>query len=362
MSRSPLLDRPGAVEASGVDEGVAWHYGDPIGEQRAASRGPVLLDLSHRGQVSITGKDRLGWLHTLTTQYFTDLADGTHTQSLLLSAQGHIEHEFTVSELDGTAWLSTEPGRAADLLTFLTRMVFWSDVQPLDASADLAQLRLFGPGAGELLVESGLVASVPTPGRVVAVDGGGQLRADDHLDLVVPRESSARISALLLDTGARPVGTWAADALRIAEGRPRFGLDTDDRTIPNELPWLGSAVHLHKGCYRGQETVARVANLGRAPRRLVRLHLDGSQDRLPEVGGAITAAGRTVGRVGTSAHHHENGPMALGLLKRSIGAEVPLVADGVDVSVEPDDLDDDDTAARPTSSIDRKAFAEFRRR
>ena len=117
------------------------------------------------------------------------------------------------------------------------------------------------------------------------------------------------MAAALVAAGAVPAGSWAADALRIPTRRPRWGVDTDDRTIPNEVEWLSTAVHLEKGCYRGQETVARVHNLGRPPRRLVMLNLDGSASGLPETGDPVTTAeGRVVGRVGTVAQHHDDGP------------------------------------------------------
>ena len=134
----------------------------------------------------------------------------------------------------------------------------------------------------------------------------------------------------------QPAGTWAYEALRVAAGRPRLGFDTDHKTIPAEVDWIGVAVHLQKGCYRGQETVARVYNLGQPPRRLVRLHLDGSADALPSRGDALQLDGRTVGFVGTVAQHYELGPIALGLVKRKVTDDAAVVAvpqlsdDGVD--------------------------------
>jgi folate-binding protein YgfZ len=122
---------------------------------------------------------------------------------------------------------------------------------------------------------------------------------------------------------------WAFDAFRIAAGEPRLGLDTDHRTIPNEVGWIGSAVHLDKGCYRGQETVARVYTLGRPPRRLTVLHLDGSDNRLPVRGSDLANADRAVGFVGTSARHHELGPIALAMVKRNIDSAVSLTVDGM---------------------------------
>jgi folate-binding protein YgfZ len=163
----------------------------------------------------------------------------------------------------------------------------------------------------------------------------------------------------LIGAGAAPAGSWAAAALRVAARRPRFGVDNDERTIPNEMPWLASAVHLHKGCYRGQETVARVDNLGQPPRRLALLHLDGSAESLPVTGDAVrTDAGRTVGRVGTVAQHWLDGPIALALVKRQVGPDTPLLAGGVDAALDPDDAV---RAGRPFS-VDRGEFHDFRRR
>ncbi len=179
----------------------------------------------------------------------------------------------------------------------------------------------------------------------------------------MPRAALANTAAALVAAGAVVAGTWAADALRIPTRLPRLGVDTDDRTIPNEVAWLGTAVHLNKGCYRGQETVARVNNLGRPPRRLVMLHLDGSIDRLPEVGATVTTAdGRVVGRVGTVAHHHEDGPIALAMVKRSVPAGSALLADGVDAAIDPDDLVDDAPAGPPQSAVDRRTFTDIHRR
>ena len=129
-------------------------------------------------------------------------------------------------------------------------------------------------------------------------------------------------------------GLWAFEALRIARGEPRLGVDTDHRTIPNEVGWIGSAVHLEKGCYRGQETVARVHTLGRPPRRLTMLHLDGSENRLPAAGAEVTLDGKAVGWVGSSARHHELGPIALALLKRNVPVDAQLDVDGLPATQE----------------------------
>ncbi|MET3804536.1 folate-binding protein YgfZ [Nakamurella sp. UYEF19] len=360
--RSPLLAFPDAVAADGPDAGVAWHYGDPVGEQRAAVRGAALFDLSHRGVIGVSGPDRLTWLNTLTSQLLTDLPAGRTTQALVLSPTGHVEHHMGVTEIGEVTYLDTEPATAAALLKYLEMMIFWSKVEL--TTAELSELRIVGPHTADVVEAAGILADDLPEGDAVALPGGGFARRSRHgLDLFLPREALANSAAALMAAGARPAGSWAAEALRIPTRTPRLGLDTDDRTIPNEVDWLATSVHLNKGCYRGQETVARVHNLGRPPRRLVILQLDGSADRLPETGAPVTTAdGRVVGRVGSVAHHHEDGPIALAMIKRNLTAGTPLLADGVDAAIDPDDLTDDAPAGPPQSAVDRRTFTDIRRR
>lgn len=283
-----MLATPGAVEADGVDAGVAAHYGHPFREQQALESGAGVVDLSHRGVIRVQGPDRLAWLHSLTTQRFEGLAPGVPVTALILSPHGHVEHEFSGQD-DGEAfWGHVEPGAAASLVAWLDSMRFMMRVEVADVTDGWAAV-----------------------GR-------------QHEVALVPRDQVASAAA-----DATPCGTWAWDALRIARGAPRFGIDTDHKTIPNEVGWIGSAVDLDKGCYRGQETVARVHNLGRPPRRLVMLHLDGSADRLPAVGAPLLLEGRAVGRVGSSARHHELGPIGLALVKRNVDPQAVLDAEGI---------------------------------
>ncbi|RAY11339.1 folate-binding protein [Actinomadura craniellae] len=307
--KSPLLQTPGAVAAEPPDEGVAAHYGEPFHEQRALLAGTAFVDRSDRGVVRISGPDRLSWLHSLLSQHLERLEPGRPTEALLLSPHGHIEHHLYLVD-DGTAvWAHVEPGTAPDLVAFLDRMRFMLRVEVADLT-------------GEYAVVTG------------AVEGAGP----DFPDVAGTTRIIER--ARLAEQPARPAGLWAYEALRIAAHRPRLGLDTDHRTIPHEIGLIGTAVHLEKGCYRGQETVARVHNLGRPPRRLVFLHLDGSADRLPAHGAPVELGGRQVGFVGSAARHHELGPIALALVKRSTPVEAELSADGVaaaqEIVVSPD--------------------------
>lgn len=319
------------------DAGVAWHHGDPPAEQRAAARGAVVVDRSHRDALVVPGEERLGWLHSLTTQQLTGLADGTATEALVLDANGRVEHHAPLAEAGGRVWLDVEPGHGGVLLAYLEKMRFWSKVEP--AAAELGVLSLLGPSSVAALAAAGLPA--PDDGRAEVADGVLVRRLDwrtmPAVDLLVPRTELARWwSRLTADT--RPAGTLAYEALRVEALRPRLGMDTDLRTIPHEVGWIGGAVHLDKGCYRGQETVARVANLGRPPRRLLLLHLDGSADALPETGDDVLLDGRAVGRVGTVVQHHELGPVALALVKRSVAPDAALTAGGAAAAVDPDSV------------------------
>jgi folate-binding protein YgfZ len=338
------LDLPGAVaDGSGA---VAAHYGDPLREQRALAERAGLVDRSDRDVVEIPGTDRLSWLHDLTSQHLQQLADGAGTDTLILSPQGHVEHHLVLTDLGGTTWADVEPGTGEALHAFLDRMRFMLRVEPALVTDRWAVLTLVGPTAVDVLTAAGF--EVPAqPYEVRALSEGFLRRMPEVgdgsavIDLVVPRAEARTVADRLLAAGATPAGIAAYEALRVEARRPRFGLDTDHRTIPNELPWLRTAVHLDKGCYRGQETVARVHNLGRPPRRFVLLHLDGVSEVLPEPGTPVLAGTRAVGRVGTVVRHFELGVIALALLKRSVGADVGLTVGGAAAAVDPDDLVDD---------------------
>jgi len=320
---SPLLAERGAVGADTPDEGVAAHYGDPYAEQRALAGRFGVVDRSNRGVLRITGPDRLSWLHSLTTQHLERLEPGASAEALVLSPQGHIEHHLTLTDDGSAVWAHVEPGTIGSLTDFLTSMRFMLRVEPEDVSAEYAVLTLHGPQ---------MPAAAGLPGIVVSTGFG--------TDLIVPRAELAARAAELRSAGAALAGLWAHEALRIAAALPRFGLDTDHRTIPHEVGWIETAVHLSKGCYRGQETVARVHNLGHPPRRLVLLHLDGSEDKLPGHGDQVLLEGTSVGFAGSAARHYELGPIALALVKRTTPETATLTVDGVaaaqEVVVAPD--------------------------
>ncbi|OMI33137.1 hypothetical protein SPAR_43036, partial [Streptomyces sparsogenes DSM 40356] len=305
-----MLSLPGAVPGEGPDEGVAAHYGDLFREQRTLADGSGFVDLSHRGVVTVSGPDRLSWLHLLLTQHVSELPAGQATEALILSAHGHIEHALYIVDDGETTWAHVEPGTQGELIAYLESMKFFYRVEIADRTEEFAVVYL----------PAGSIAETP--------EGAAVRETPYGRDLFLPR---AQLESFAAASGP-PAGVLAYEALRVEAHRPRVGLETDHRTIPHELGWIGTAVHLHKGCYRGQETVARVQNLGKPPRRLVFLHLDGSEVALPGHGAPVRLAsdgaeGRPLGFVTTSARHYELGPIALALVKRNVPVDAALIAD-----------------------------------
>ncbi|MBU2663145.1 folate-binding protein [Actinoplanes bogorensis] len=335
------------LDPSSADAGVPAHYGDPMREQRTLATAVGLVDRSNRDVVAVPGEERASWLHTLTTQHLTDLTKDQGTELLVLSPNGHVEQHALVTEDGTTAWLDTEPGAGAGLLKYLEMMRFFTRVEPRDATSELAALSLVGPGAADVIGGLGEPRINVVPGAKFAAgevpSGATSLypvretafglarRVPLGVDLLVPRAEKA---AVIEKLGVPMAGLWAYEALRVEHRIPRLGWETDHRTIPAEAEFLAAAVHLDKGCYRGQETVARVHHLGRPPRRLALLHFDGiATDQPPAKGTPVVRAGREVGFVGTAVRHHELGLIALAVLKRNATDEL-MVGESV-VAVDP---------------------------
>ena len=286
------------VEA-GPDKGAVWHFGEPVKEQRALEAGTAWADLSHHNIIAVSGEDRLKWLHDLTTQFVSDLQPGVWMANMILDAKGHIEFQFNVVDDGSTTFLVLDPGYSEQLIEYLTKMKFMLRVDVKDASSEFAVLR--------------------APGKPTEIGGPFAL---------VPRSEVEEMKKTFGGV-ATQVGTWALEAERVAAHRPRIGFETDHKSIPNEIGVLNGAVHMKKGCYRGQETVAKIYNLGNPPRRLVMLHLDGSDVGFPAVGTKIENDGIVVGFIGTVARHHELGTIALAVVKRNTPIEATLMVDGV---------------------------------
>jgi folate-binding protein YgfZ len=286
----------------GPDKGAIWHFGEPNKEQRALAEGKAWADLSHLSVIAVSGDDRLKWLHDLTTQYLTDFAAGVWAPAMILDPQGHVEYQFNLVDDETATYLVIDSQFIEGLITYLNKMRFMLRVEVRDATSEFAVMR--APG--------------------VANEIGGPFA-------LVPRAELDEMKEAFNST-AMQVGTWALDAERVAAGRPRHGIDTDFKTIPNELGVLNSAVHMNKGCYRGQETVAKIYNLGKPPRRLVMLHLDGHAVVMPPSGTPVMNGEVQVGFLGTVARHHELGPIALAIVKRNTPVDAQLTVDGVAAS------------------------------
>ncbi|NDK32900.1 folate-binding protein YgfZ [Nesterenkonia sp. Hz 6-5] len=356
------MARPGAVAAVGPDAGTAAHYGNPTKEQRALETGSALVDMSSRAVVTVTGPDRLSWLTTLSSQQLAALPAGESSELLLLDIAGRIEHAPAIVDDGATAWLITEASRGEALAQWLESMKFALRVEISDRTGDYAVLGSTNPLPGGASQAPAVRWTDPWP-RLG--DGAESYAAIDEADhpgkdwawnlTLVERETLEDVVASVESHGWQLAGALAAEALRIAAWRPRLAYDVDAKAIPHELDLIRTAVHLSKGCYKGQETVARVHNLGHPPRRLVFLHLDGSEHTLPSVGSDVLAPKdssdrealaqeRAVGVVTSVARHHEAGPIALALVKRKVDPDAQLVVRDRELPNDPAD----DSAPEPT--------------
>jgi folate-binding protein YgfZ len=315
------------MDENSIDAGVAWHYGDPFREQKALAAGTGRVDLSHRGVITVVGSDRHTWLHSLTTADF--LAPFTSLQALVLSPHGHIEHDLHVIDDGSTTWITVEPTTASELVRYLTMMKFMLEVEVTDVTQEFAVIGAPGHlttthptwhSPDSLLLDSG-VTDIYVPER----PSSWQVS-----EVIVPR---TELAAELADEV--PVGTWAWEAHRIRAGVPRLNQDIDSRTIPHEVGLIAASVHLNKGCYRGQETVAKVYNLGKPPRRLVQLLIDGSTNELPELGAPISLGEKVVGALTSIVQDYELGPVGLGVIKRTTPLDAVLDVGGIAASQVP---------------------------
>jgi folate-binding protein YgfZ len=389
---SPLVDHvPGASTEDGSEAVFrsARHYGEPLVEQTRLDDGdPGIIDGWDRSAILVSGSEAATWLNGFISQKVDAIATGTATHGLLLDAQGRVEQEFGIAAVaDDTLLLDVDAAHGEQLLDFLRKMIFWAQVEV--ESPALTRLSLINPANADNSTGSDHagtscpVAGLPTDrADTVRYWSTRTLGGRSVIDLWVDPDDLLPTWDALVATGARPTGGWAADALRVRDRWPELGVDTDERLIPHEVTaFLGedaagsaeatqlaeadaaptpAAVHLNKGCYRGQETVSRVHNLGRPPRQLVLLQLDGSAQRLPETGAAVVAGGRTVGRAGRTVQDADFGPVALALVKRQVieklagGKDVPpLMVDGIDASIDPDDIRVDNSVRPGRAAVNR---------
>jgi folate-binding protein YgfZ len=303
---------------------VKQHFGDPMIEQRKLSEGDALCLLDTQGVIAVSGIDRLSWLHLLLSQNLKNLSAGESAEALLLDPQGRIEQVIKVIDDGETTWLMVDKSHTEALLTWLQKMVFRMKVEITDRSAQFATVgaTTASPEISFLSNDHPLIWKDQWPG-VVAGGYRYSTRAVDYTWFEHLVEG-AKLDQLL--AGKVLAGTMAADGLRVAAGRPKAINEVDEKSLPHELDLLATAVHLSKGCYRGQESVAKVHNLGHPPRRLTFLHLDGSEHALPDVGDEIRVLGeeKTRGKITSVAQHFDMGPIALAVISRSVPEDAAL--------------------------------------
>ena len=361
-----------SVDSEFVDEavasfGVTPHFGDPSGEQWALEGGRALVRRPDLAVISVSGADRLTWLTSLASQIVTDLVPGMSRELLILSPEGRVEHWAGASDDGEALHLIVERSDLSGFVAFLDSMRFALRVSV--AERDVAVFSSVRAGTNTPEAVAALPGHLwtwedPWPG--VVEGGAAYFQGERHPGARTPmmfhavsRQAADEFEAAWLAGGAasgaaeahaapssappgarsstpspaggkrRRAGYLAWEAMRIAAWKPRLGRETDARAIPPEVDWLRTAVHTAKGCYRGQETIARVINLGRPPRRLTYLQLDGSRGDLPAPGTPITVGGRQVGVITSSARHADEGPIALALIARAVPVSTVFDIDGV---------------------------------
>lgn len=293
-------------------------FSNPLVEQREFVAGTSAVLLEEKSVLLVSGEDRLTWLNDLFSQKLDELKPDVSVEALWLDAQGRIVRDFHIVDDGEKAWLITYSTEITNLVTQLQRMVFRAKVTVEDVSANYAVVATWAKDV------PGTVMTWQDPWPEVSVGGWrygeGPSEPWNYRESLVP---AAQVDSVWKEF--KHCGTMALDALRVAAMRPTGPNEIDEKALPHEFDWLASAVHMNKGCYRGQEAVAKVHNLGHPPRRLVFLHLDGSAHALPDLGDDIFGTDDVaIGKVTSVGQHHEMGPVALGLVKRNTPVDIEL--------------------------------------
>lgn len=273
------------------------HYGNLLLEQRKLLAGDAYVERTDQAVIRVSGTDAKKWLHSLLSQDIANLSRGDSTEALLLSPQGHIEHQIKIYvDEEESLLLITADSRSDALISWFEKMKFRS--KAIIEKTSLRTFGLFSPIEGRIWVDH---FSTPKPSSASYNPNRHSFSYFEFISEDAPDKE--------------PAGLLAYHALRIAAGRPEI-TDSDDRSLPHEFDWLSSAVHLNKGCYRGQETVSKVHNLGHPPRRLALLDLETGDD-LANIDDLVFYGDKQVGKIVASALHFERGSIALALLTRN---------------------------------------------
>lgn len=338
--QSPLCSFEGAVsflDAEGEVFSVPLHYGNPATEERALKEGKAVTDFSDREIVQVSGPDRLSWLESLSTQRLVDMTAGDSSELLILSPQGHIENHAGICEDGESVWLMCDTGYGQAMVDFLNSMRFMLRVE-VQARPDMAALALYGnfpPEAIQSAVGESTPALIWNDPWAHTAEGGAHYGVDDGEHpgcagepmrvLLCQRDKLADTARACVTAGYRLAGSLAAEAMRVRRWQPRMSFEgAAPSALPHEFDWLRTAVHLHKGCYRGQETVAKIVNLGRPPRRLAYLYLEGEFGDLPPAGSDVVWNRRACGQLTSAVRSTDEGAVALAVLRRAVPLDAIL--------------------------------------
>jgi folate-binding protein YgfZ len=283
------------------------------GQYRALREGAGIVDRSERGKLRVSGSEAADYLQGQLTNDLEALSPGEGCYAALLDRKGHMRADLRVLRVgDEELWLDTEEIATGTLMRHLETYKIGRDVEIADVTAELALLSVIGPAAAEV---TGAGPLAPEHAHRELDLGGVRCRAvaaDAGIDLIVPRPDAIAVLALLLETDAVEVTEAAAEILRVESGRPRFGAEMTEATIPAEAGIDERAVSFTKGCYIGQETVARLHHRGKPNRHLRGLRLE----QPASAGEEIRLGERQLGSIGTACVSPARGPIALAIVRR----------------------------------------------
>ncbi|MDB6032974.1 MAG: Folate-binding protein YgfZ [Verrucomicrobiales bacterium] len=315
------------VEVAGVQ--VPLNYGDPAAEYLALKQSVGLLDLSFRSRVCLLGNDRKRFLHGQVTNNVNDLPVGQGCYAALVTAKGKLQSDLYIYQLADEILLDFEPGLTATVMERLDKYIIADDVQVVDVSEPYGLLAVQGPKAHEALLALGLASSLPaSPLHFASIknDDLGEIYCVNHargtgqgFDLFVPTANlptvAERLMAALPALGGRVCGWQALETVRIEAGLPRFGADMDETNLAPEPGIEARAISYTKGCYIGQEVIARIRTYGQVAKALRGLRI--TSGPLPKKGDKLLAGEKEVGYIASSVHSPAlQADIALGYVRR----------------------------------------------
>ncbi|HEX2358605.1 MAG TPA: glycine cleavage T C-terminal barrel domain-containing protein [Solirubrobacterales bacterium] len=294
-------------------------------QYRVLREGAGLLDRSGRGKITVSGDEAAEYLQGQLTNDVEALVAEQGCYALLLDRKGHIQADMRVLRLGtGEIWLDLEPAATEPTLRHLRMYSVGRELAIEDVSERWAIVSLLGPAAASI---AGLEGLGPEHAQRVREADGIEVRAvatDAGLDLIVSADQAEALRAKLLEAGAEPVSEEAAEIVRIESGRPRFGRELSPRAMPAEAGVVERAIDFDKGCYIGQEPVARLHYRGKPNRRLRGLRLSAAV----EPGAALRLGDREVGTVGSAGVSPACGPIALAIVRREAEPGATLAVEG----------------------------------